>query len=82
MFGRTEERTGIVPFMNLATQVMNQEPYASAKHVFWIVDNGSSIAVRRRPTSPRRPLQRHGTAVPERVRPPVGAGSPEHDGRS
>ncbi|MEN8651537.1 IS630 family transposase [Streptomyces sp. 21So2-11] len=42
VFGRTEERTGIVPFMNLATQVMNQEPYASAKRVFWIVDNGSS----------------------------------------
>ncbi len=27
VFGRTEERTGIVPFMNLATQVMSQEPY-------------------------------------------------------
>lgn len=33
---------GIVPFMNLATQVMSQEPYASAKRVFWIVDNGPS----------------------------------------
>ncbi|WP_309234347.1 IS630 family transposase [Streptomyces lunaelactis] len=42
VFGRTEERTGIVPFMNLATQVMSQEPYASAKRVFWIVGNGSS----------------------------------------
>ncbi|WP_244188169.1 transposase [Streptomyces regalis] len=42
VFGRTEERTGIVPFMNLATRVMSQEPYARAKRVFWIVDNGSS----------------------------------------
>ncbi|MFE0374189.1 transposase [Streptomyces inhibens] len=119
VFGRTEERTGIVPFMNLATQVMSQEPYASAKRVFWIVDNGSShrgqkaadrltaafantvmvhtpvhaswlnqvetyfSAVQRKALSPndftdltevrgpapslRRPLQRHGTAVPVEV---------------
>ncbi|MFI1205693.1 IS630 family transposase [Streptomyces sp. NPDC020883] len=40
VFGRTEERTGIVPFMNLVTQVMNQEPYSSTKRVYWIVDNG------------------------------------------
>ncbi|WP_425247161.1 IS630 family transposase [Streptomyces sp. NEAU-NA10] len=42
VFGRTEPRTGIDPFMALVTRVMNQEPYASAKRVFWIVDNGSS----------------------------------------
>ncbi|MEU5207914.1 IS630 family transposase [Streptomyces sp. NPDC020742] len=42
VFGRTEPRTGITPFMSLVTQVMNREPYASAKRVFWIVDNGSS----------------------------------------
>ncbi|MFJ5681074.1 IS630 family transposase [Streptomyces sp. NPDC093097] len=42
VFGRTEPRTGVVPFMHLVTQVMSQEPYASAKRVFWIVDNGSS----------------------------------------
>jgi hypothetical protein len=42
VFGRTEPRTGIDPFMNLVTQVMSQEPYASVKRVFWIVDNGSS----------------------------------------
>jgi len=42
VFGRCEQRTGIDPFMNLVTQVMSQEPYASAKRVFWIVDNGSS----------------------------------------
>ncbi|MGF7233789.1 MAG: IS630 family transposase [Frankia sp.] len=42
VFGRCEPTTGIVPFMNLAAQVMTQEPYASAKRVFWVVDNGSS----------------------------------------
>lgn len=42
VFGRTEPKTGIKPFMNLVTQVMTQEPYTSAKRVFWIVDNGSS----------------------------------------
>lgn len=36
------ETTGIVPFMALVDQVMNSEPYCSARRVFWIVDNGSS----------------------------------------
>ncbi|MER5806551.1 IS630 family transposase [Streptomyces mirabilis] len=40
--GRTEPKTGIDPFMNLVAQIMTQEPYARAKRVFWIVDNGSS----------------------------------------
>ncbi|MFI2190942.1 IS630 family transposase [Streptomyces sioyaensis] len=42
VFGRCEATTGIVPFMALVEQVMAQEPYAGAKRVFWIVDNGSS----------------------------------------
>jgi transposase len=42
VFGRCEPTTGIVPFMALVAQVMTQEPYAGAKRVFWIVDNGSS----------------------------------------
>ncbi len=42
VFGRCEPTTGIVPFMDLVTQVMTTEPYASAKRVFWVVDNGSS----------------------------------------
>jgi transposase len=42
VFGRTEPKTGIDPFMNLVAQVMTRKPYASAKRVFWIVDNGSS----------------------------------------
>ncbi|GGV00744.1 IS630 family transposase [Streptomyces albospinus] len=42
VFGRCEPKTGVVPFMALVTQLMAQEPYASARRVFWIVDNGSS----------------------------------------
>ncbi|MFD8870636.1 IS630 family transposase [Streptomyces sp. NPDC059590] len=42
VFGRCEPKTGIVPFMALVNQVMTTEPYASARCVFWIVDNGSS----------------------------------------
>ncbi|WP_241757116.1 IS630 family transposase [Streptomyces sp. WAC00263] len=42
VLGRCEPTTGIDPFMALVAQVMTQEPYASAKRVFWVVDNGSS----------------------------------------
>lgn len=42
VMGRTEDTTGIAPFGRLVEQVMTVEPYASAKRVFWIVDNGSS----------------------------------------
>ncbi|WP_261400988.1 IS630 family transposase [Streptomyces salinarius] len=42
VFGRCEATTGITPFMALVEQVMTTEPYASARRVFWIVDNGSS----------------------------------------
>ncbi len=42
VFGRCEDTTGIAPFGRLVTQVMTTEPYASARRVFWIVDNGSS----------------------------------------
>ena len=41
-FGRCENTTGIEAFERLVTHVMEQEPYASAERVFWIVDNGSS----------------------------------------
>jgi hypothetical protein len=41
-FGRCEPTTGIAPFGRLVTQMMSQEPYASAERVFWVVDNGSS----------------------------------------
>ena len=42
LFGRTAPTTGIEPFGRLVEQVMTVEPYASARRVFWIVDNGSS----------------------------------------
>jgi len=42
VFGRCEATTGIEPFTALVEQVMIQEPYASARRVFWVVDNGSS----------------------------------------
>ena len=42
IMGRCESTTGIDPFGHLVTQVMEQEPYRSAKRVFWVVDNGSS----------------------------------------
>jgi transposase len=42
VFGQCAPCTGIEPFMALVEHVMTQQPYASAKRVFWIVDNGSS----------------------------------------
>ena len=42
LFGRCEATTGINPFDRLVEQVMTAEPYASARRVFWVVDNGSS----------------------------------------
>ena len=40
--GRCEQHTGSVPFGRLIEQVMTSDPYAKAKRVFWIVDNGPS----------------------------------------
>jgi hypothetical protein len=42
LFGRCEAKSGMAPFDRLVAQVMNQEPYRSARRVFWIMDNGSS----------------------------------------
>jgi len=42
VFGRSEARGGIASFDRLVWQVMTRQPYASARRVFWIVDNGSS----------------------------------------
>ena len=44
LFDRVEQKTGIQPFGRLVEQVMSSEPYASARTVYWIVDNGSSHA--------------------------------------
>jgi hypothetical protein len=42
VFGRCDQRSGIVPFERLVHAVMRREPYRSAQRVFWILDNGSS----------------------------------------
>jgi DDE superfamily endonuclease len=59
LFDRVESKTGIEPFGRLVEQVMNTEPYASARRVFWIVDNGSSHAGK---TSIRRMREAHANA--------------------
>jgi transposase len=46
LMGRVEPTTGIRPFTGLVNQVMTAEPYASARRVFWVADNGSSHAGR------------------------------------
>ena len=40
--GRCEASTGIEPFHRLVDQTMRQEPYRSARRVFWVADGGSS----------------------------------------
>jgi hypothetical protein len=42
VFGRCEKKTGIAPFDRLIAEVMSQEPYKSARRVFWIMDNCSA----------------------------------------
>lgn len=42
VLGTIAPKTGIEPFTELVATVMSTEPYASAKRVFWVVDNGSS----------------------------------------
>ena len=59
LFDRVAAKTGIEPFGRLVEQVMTTEPYASARRVFWIVDNGSSHAGK---TSIRRMQDAHSNA--------------------
>lgn len=42
LFGLCQPTTGIEPFHALVDLVMRQEPYCSARRVFWVADNGSS----------------------------------------
>ena len=42
LFGRCEKKSGIAPTERLLAEVMSQEPYKSAKRVFWIMDNCSA----------------------------------------
>lgn len=44
VLGTIAPKTGIEPFTELVAHVMSCEPYASARRVFWVVDNGSSHA--------------------------------------
>lgn len=44
VLGTIAAKTGIAPFTELVAHVMTCEPYASARRVFWVVDNGSSHA--------------------------------------
>jgi hypothetical protein len=68
IFGRCEQKTGIQPFERLVEQVMSQEPYRSARRVFWIMDNGSS---HRGQPSNARLTKRWNTIIP--VHTPVHA---------
>src|SRR5207247_4944183 len=38
LFGRCEAKSGIAPFDRLVAQVMNQEPYRSARRASWLID--------------------------------------------
>src|SRR5260370_877971 len=42
LMGRVEPTPGIAPFAALGNQVMSREPYAWARRVFWVADNGCS----------------------------------------
>jgi hypothetical protein len=42
VFGLCKDSTGIDSFHDLVDLVMRQEPYCSARRVFWVTDNGSS----------------------------------------
>ena len=42
VFGQCESTTGIESYRRLVDLVMQQEPYCSARRVFWVTDNGSS----------------------------------------
>jgi hypothetical protein len=44
VIGAVAPTTGIGPFTDLVAQIMTSEPYASARRVFWVVDNRSSHA--------------------------------------
>lgn len=59
IFGVCAQKTGIEPFHQLVSLVMAQEPYRSAKRVFWVTDNGSS---HRGQTAINRMTRRHPNA--------------------
>jgi hypothetical protein len=69
VFSHRNAKTGIVPLMNLVEQVMTREPYAPAKRVFWVVDNGSSHRGRAEPPAARRPRSPARRTRPGRITP-------------
>jgi len=68
VFGLCVPTTGIEPYHRLVDLVMGQEPYRSARRVFWIADNGSSP---RGEVSKQRLAKWHGNAI--QVHTPVHA---------
>lgn len=42
LFGRCEPTTGIKPFDQLVSEIMDRSPYNTARRVFLVVDNGSA----------------------------------------
>jgi hypothetical protein len=42
LFGHCEKKSGIAPTDRLMAEVVSQEPYKSARRVFWIMDNCSA----------------------------------------
>lgn len=42
VLGRITPKAGIGSFTDLVAQAMTTEPYAFARRVFWVVENGSS----------------------------------------
>jgi hypothetical protein len=61
LFGCLEPSAGIESFDRLVSQVMAEEPYCSARRVFWVLDNGSS---HRGAASVRRLQEAHKNLVP------------------
>jgi len=68
VFGVCVPTTGIEPYRRLVDLVMGQEPYRSARRVFWIGDNGSS---HRGEASKQRLAKWYGNAI--QVHTPVHA---------
>jgi hypothetical protein len=68
VIGRSEHKGGIAAFDRLVFQVMTKEPYASARRVFWIVDNGSDPRGKAFDQAPPRPLAHPDPRPPPRPR--------------
>ena len=70
VMGRCEPATGIKPFTALVDQVMNAELYASARRVFWVVDDGASHRAWAAARPDERRLAERGHGAPCRCTPP------------